>query len=488
MMKYRIEVWSIMNKTENAAFKNDENKTASSDESCAAFSIQELVDNTDGADIRAFLIDVLTDDPMLLQQFKLKMRGGISSDDLKIYEQAIDRIGKCYADKYGYISYYESRGFHNELSEFLQKTITEIIDNKEYINAFQLIRYVFIALGNIAIDDSNGTLGALACDCITLLQTILERCDPEVKKILYRECKSLMMGDDTLDYLQDYIEELFFSDFPEEEFLRDKLVFSEAQVEAFLHSEEDCIDEYAAETWAKYHLQVMRQLNFSQKDIDAYCKKYIDLSDIRKYYVDECIRMKRYEEAIQLLEEGKLADTGYRGLILAYSEKLKEIYAQTGQREKYKDELWRSMLEYDPGDIDTYKELKTYYTADEWEEKREIIFKQKDIYSIDHLYAYDGLYDRLLKLALEARGIYYILEYEDLIKDLAPEKILKRYEEVVREKAAYTSDRGVYQEIADLLKRMKRYPGGEDLVQTLIAEFRSAYRRRPAMMQELNRV
>ena len=93
-----------------------------------------------------------------------------------------------------------------------------------------------------------------------------------------------------------------------------------------------------------------------------------------------------------------------------------------------------------------------------------------------------------MKLALEAQGIYYILEYEDLIKDLAPEKILKRYEEVVRKKAAYTSDRSVYQEIADLLKRMQCYPGGEDLVQTLIAEFRSAYRRRPAMMQELDRV
>ncbi|MBM7024067.1 hypothetical protein [Treponema sp. Marseille-Q4523] len=373
-----------MNKTGNAAFKNDENKTASSNESSAAFSIQELVDNTDSAGIRAFLIDVLTDDPMLLQQFKLKMRCGISSDDLKIYKQAIDRICICHADKYGYISYYDSRGFYNELSEFLQKTITEIIDN--------------------------------------------------------------------------------------------------------LHPEENCINEYAAKTWAKYHLEVMRQLNFLQKDIDEYCKKYIDLSDIRKYYVDECIRMKRYEEAIQLLEEGKLVDTGYRGLILAYSEKLKEIYAKTGQREKYKDELWRIVLEYDPGDIDTYKELKTYYTVDEWEEKREIIFKQKDIHRIDHLYAYDGLYDRLLKLALEAQGIYYILEYEDLIKDLAPEKILKRYEEVVREKAAYTSDRGVYQEIADLLKRMKRYPGGKDLVQTLMAEFRIAYRRRPAMMQELNRV
>lgn len=83
-MKYRIADRSIMNKTENAALKNDKNKTASSNESCAAFSIKELVDNTDSEDIRAFLIDVLTDDLMLLQQFKLKIRYTISTDDLKM--------------------------------------------------------------------------------------------------------------------------------------------------------------------------------------------------------------------------------------------------------------------------------------------------------------------------------------------------------------------------------------------------------------------
>ena len=40
-----------------------------------------------------------------------------------------------------------------------------------------------------------------------------------------------------------------------------------------------------------------------------------------------------------------------------------EIYAETQQREKYKDELWRIILEYDIGDFDTYKELKIYYAA-----------------------------------------------------------------------------------------------------------------------------
>lgn len=47
-------------------------------------SIEELVNNTDIADIKAFLIDLLKDAPMLLQQFKLKIRYTISTDDLKM--------------------------------------------------------------------------------------------------------------------------------------------------------------------------------------------------------------------------------------------------------------------------------------------------------------------------------------------------------------------------------------------------------------------
>jgi hypothetical protein fgonA2_06057 len=450
-------------------------------------SIEELVNNTDIADIKAFLIDLLKDDPMLLQQFKLKIHYTISTDDLKMYQYEIASICKRYTDKYGFISYSASRGFQNELSEFLQHTIVKIIDNKEYAVALKLIQYVYITLGKIDIDDSNGTLGSLAYCCIELLQTILQTCSLEVKKITYQACKDLLTSD-ILDYLQNYIEELLFSDFTEDEFLHDKLIFSEMRVNVFFQSEETFINKYAAETWVTDHLNVMKQLNFPQEAVDDYCKKYIRLSGIRTYYVDECIKMKRYEEAIQILEEGKRVDSSYGGLVLAYSNKLKEIYADTQQREKYKDELWRIVLEYDIGDLDTYKELKTYYTAREWEEKREIIFNRTDSRSIDVLYAYDGLYDRLLKFALDAQGLYYILKYEDVLKDLAPEEILKRYELIVRNKAADVSSRAVYQEIAGLLKRMQRYPGGKALVQTLIAEFRTAYRRRPAMIQELDNV
>ena len=58
---------------------NDINK-----KSRAKFSVEELVENADSADMKAFLIDLLKDDPMLLQQFKLKIRYTISTDDLKM--------------------------------------------------------------------------------------------------------------------------------------------------------------------------------------------------------------------------------------------------------------------------------------------------------------------------------------------------------------------------------------------------------------------
>ncbi|MGP1577807.1 MAG: hypothetical protein ACTTH7_10095 [Treponema sp.] len=451
-------------------------------------SIEDLVKNTPSADIQSFLIDQLKNDPVMLQQFKLKTRCSISQHDLKIYKHEIDSICKSHTDKYGYISYYDAHGFYSNLSEFLKKTVSLIIDNKEYTSALQLIGYTFLRLGKLNIDDSDGTTGALAYDCITLFERILAVCDMKLKQILYKKCKYLLLSEDVPNYLQTYIEEMLFSHFTEDEFLHDKLILSQAKVTFFLETEDKCSNEYNAQEWMQYHLQVMEELSLPQEDIDEYCKKYIRLSKIRTYYVDTCIQLKRYEEAVRLLEEGKLINKGDRRQLLEYSKKLQEIYTETQQSEKYKAELWRIILEYAPGDFDSYKKLKTYYTTDEWEEKREVIFKQKDIHTLDVLYAYDGLYDRLLQLVLKTDGLYYIFKYEDVLKDLAPKEILKRYEAVVREKAAYTSDRTTYHEIADLLKRMQCYPDGKALVQTLILEFRAAYRRRPAMMQELDNI
>ena len=48
-------------------------------------AIDELVNTADGAKVKDFLIDILKENPLLLQQFKLINHCAISSADIKIY-------------------------------------------------------------------------------------------------------------------------------------------------------------------------------------------------------------------------------------------------------------------------------------------------------------------------------------------------------------------------------------------------------------------
>ena len=59
-------------------------------------SIEELVNNTDIADIKAFLIDLLKDDPMLLQQFKfifIEMKKRVNKNRCKVQNIGVNMRG-----------------------------------------------------------------------------------------------------------------------------------------------------------------------------------------------------------------------------------------------------------------------------------------------------------------------------------------------------------------------------------------------------------
>ncbi|SDX98906.1 hypothetical protein SAMN05421736_10186 [Evansella caseinilytica] len=120
------------------------------------------------------------------------------------------------------------------------------------------------------------------------------------------------------------------------------------------------------------------------------------------------------------------------------------------------------MLEYKAGDSDIFKELKSLYPEEQWEEKRETIFKKLPPYaSVDKLYEFEKLYDRLLKRVLDSTGLYLLTEYETCLKKLYPQELLNKYETVVRDMASHTSDRKRYREIVAILRRMQKYPEGK---------------------------
>ncbi len=447
-------------------------------------SVEKMVKGADEVLIRNFLTGILKNDEKLLNRFRSALCCKISPVDMKRYKNQINEIFRKYSESHNFIDYYNAWPFVSELEEFLDNDIQGILENKQYEEAFELTNYIFVKIGNQDMDDSDGGTGVLCERCMEIWKEIFECCDEKLKKKMFRWYTEHLDGS-VIDYMEEYMELILFENFKEDEFMAYKLKFTKDKASEY--KEKD--DWYNGEKWALRYIAVMQEQKKPQNIIDEYCKKNLKFSRVRKYYIENCIKRKEYDVAINLLEEGKTLDKGLPGLVADYSLWLKDLYKQLGNRQNYEKELWSLILKYRIGDVTIYKELKSLYTEEEWKEKREIIFKKLPPYAeIDKLYKTEKLYDRLLKAVLDSPGLYKLTEYEKCLKNIYPKELLGKYETAVKDMASYTSDRQKYREIVYILRRMEKYPGGKEKVEEIVTDWQSAYKNRRAMMDELKKL
>jgi len=65
--------------------------------------------------------------------------------------------------------------------------------------------------------------------------------------------------------------------------------------------------------------------------------------------------------------------------------------------------------------------------------------------------------------------------------------MLAFYRSQIADYAAKNMGRDHYRYVADVLKTMKKYPNGNEIVNTLLSHFKSVYSNRRAMMEELDK-
>ena len=104
------------------------------------------------------------------------------------------------------------------------------------------------------------------------------------------------------------------------------------------------------------------------------------------------------------------------------------------------------------------------------------------------LYNEEGLYD-LLMTELEKSGSPTVgREFEDVLNELYPERMLMLYANYLNHEATEAAKRSTYAYWANELCHMLTIKGGSEVVKYILADWRKRYKNRPAMMQELNRV
>ena len=451
-------------------------------------AVEELVSSATEDEVRSFLVAVLSEDEKMLLRFHNKINKQVTKEDINNYIRQVDIIADRYLGRNRFISYYEADGFISELEEIIVEDVRRMIDYDNYLSAFEVMNYIFVLIGEVDMDDSDGGTGMLVDRIYQLWLEILVKVSAEEKRKMFDWFTSHLDGS-VIDYLEEYIEQILMGEFEEKEYEQPKLDFIEEMIARSECKESDWSRGYAVGKWAVRYLELLKKKKVSEEQIKEICKKYWNNLTVRRYYIDICMKNKEYDHVLQVLDECILLDKQYRGLISEYSKKKKEIYLLQGNKSAYIEQLWQLVLEHEAGDLDLYRELKKQYTEDEWVIKREKIFKNLPAYAhVERLYKEEKLYDRLLAYVLNSPGLYALQEYEKVLKKEYPEQILEKYKDEVNKMAMHTSDRKHYAHLVSLLRKMQQMKGGVKLVEQIVSEWKLKYKNRPAMMNELRKL
>lgn len=451
-------------------------------------AVEKLVASAESDIVQAFLVSVLAEDKKLLLRFRNMVNKCATNEDVEDYFEQIDEIADRYLGRDHFINYYQAYDFMSELEEIIDKDVRRMIDNGSHISAFHVMNHIFVLLGNVDMDDSGGETSMLAEQIYQLWLELLTKVNAQDKRKMFIWFTTHMDGS-VIDYLEEYIEQIIMEEFKEPEYEQDKLSFMEEMIEKAEKKDSGWSRDYAVGKWTVTYLKTLEEKNAPEDQLEEICKKYWNNSGVRRYYIDRYFEKKEYDRVLQVLDESIELDKAYRGQVLEYNQKKKEIYRLQGNKSAYIEQLWKLVLEQSAGDLDIYKELKAQYSEKEWLIKREELFKKLPANAhIDRLYKEEKLYDRLLAYVLKSSGLYAVQSYENVLKKEYPKQILSKYQGEVNKMASCTGNRKHYADLVALLRRMKQIKGGSEIVETIVEEWKIKYRNRPAMMDELSKL
>ncbi len=441
--------------------------------------INDLINEASPELMKEFLIKSMTYNEDLKYKFIRFLKARRKEISISEYKEHLDYLIINYADGTDYIDYRYSFQFFNEADELLTECTDILIAEKCYYDAYDIVKYYLYKLSVTDIDD-DGNFSIFYDTCMEIFKEITQSADIETKRRMFNELTDMLST--KLNYIFEMVFDFISKGFDEKEFLLKMLEYTDKRLE-----KKDTPER--RKKWILYRLQLMDKLNYSDDDILEYSRRYPEFREIREYLTERFIAKGNNEAAIKILEEtlGSEVNSIYESQRLHLE--LKELYKQTNDREKYIKELWVILTQLCISGMDIYREFKSLFAPDEWEEERELLYSSmKYQHMLPEYFVEEKLYDRLASYVFTNKNEYLIEEYEKYLADEYHELILAEYAEYLNKSAEQSADRSTYQRWADKLIHMKKLKGGKECVAEIIENWKTLYRNRPAMMQEIDRV
>jgi len=452
--------------------------------------LKEVIEKIPENELRSILEQLAEESESLRNHILLKYSSSVSERQIISLKKEIDSIAYRYSDRGGFVDWRNAGDYISAMEEFLYNNVQTMIDRACYMQAFELANHVFITIGNQDIDDSAGGTTMAANTCYEFWKQILKKCTESDKKRMFQWFEKHQADGTVIDYMEDYISDFLMNEFQDRELLEQKLQMLDEMIDK-AKEKTDCGNwysvQYGYENNILKRLEIMNKLGYSKKEIQKYKEKNRRFSTVRRLEIEEFMEKGKISKAIQVLNESKVLDKEYPGLVAEYSAKLITLYDMTKMNKEYKEELVFQVFSCRQDNLEYANKLKGICEPGEWEIHRENILKGKTGWQIRYpLLEAEGMYERLLNEVAEGGSIFLLDQYEKVLKKKFPEQVRDTYAAYIRKQADVVSDRKRYKELIRYLKKLKSYPDGKEMAVKIANEWK-AYYRRPAMMDELRK-
>ena len=437
--------------------------------------------------LKEFLIDTLSENSKLYDRFRVEFIDYFNPLTKEEYRKRIyDSISNC-AGRYGYIDYENAWEYTHNMYEFTNEA-EKLIKRGNYDLAFDIVSVILESIPDTEIDDSNGSTGEVAEECIEIIRNILNCNANEDKKLTYKIFDFIIEELKTED-LSNYGIELYelISYFIENR------IFLEEVEQSLLEVLDDNINKdyfYKAKYYVDYLIDIYKFKNEENKIKDL-LKKYSNEKEIFLKYMDLLISEHSINEAINLLKERIKKDVKeYR--VRDLEEYLMNVYYDNNMMEDYKEQLYKLFFKYQNYDLGTYNKIKELYNKEDWKkEKLNIIAelnKSNAKSIIYNIYVEEGMFDELF-IAIKDKGMDVIKHYDQYLQPKYNKELIKIYVDECRNKAQRVNNRSNYRALAYDIRYLTKIKGSNESVTNLLEEINKLYfRNRPAMKDEFNQV
>ena len=446
--------------------------------------LEEAVQRLSAESMRKLLLKQAEDNRVLQEIIHVYATGTISDSqkwawkrELMVLQQKHDKIASM-DDNVGECFRYLKR-----LDEYLQAKCDFLVDAGLLSDAVDLLSMVYSYAVGCLRDYEVGDKLDVESHCIGYLKHIINITDPTFRSELYERCLR-ECGGRISDHNDHLWQEALLGAFDDTEHIQRNLVLLEEAIAKADRGEQECGIVYLVQT----KVRLMRALGMDERNVVAFRSRYRQYDAIRRAELQEALEHGKMDEAVRLLMEFKQNESVQGLARQKIVEELISLYEQLNDQSAYERELQEYIFAVPQRDLTYVRKLKAAQKADSWQDTLSRILQAETMKSLYlDLMAEEGMYRKLLNELEHDVDLDGLQKYEEILKSHFPEEMRNIIFACLRRAITCASTRSAYERIVTRLKRMKTYPGGEEMADQLAAEWRSSYKRRSALMDELKR-